>query len=42
MISEAAPVRAQLLIDANERGEPWPPLNVAKLTALAPGSCRLN
>jgi hypothetical protein len=42
VIGEAAPVRAQLLIDANERGEPRPPLNVAKLTALAPNVCRLH
>jgi hypothetical protein len=42
VIAEAAPVRAQLLIDANQRGEPRPPLNVSKITALAPAACRYH
>jgi hypothetical protein len=42
VLAEAAPVRAQLLIDANQRGEPRPPLNVAKIGAIAPRACRLH
>jgi hypothetical protein len=31
-----------LLRDANQRGERPPPLNVARLTAIAPDACRLH
>ena len=31
-----------LLRDANRRGGRPPPLNVAKLIAIAPGTCRLH
>jgi hypothetical protein len=41
-IAEAAPAREALLRDANQRGERPPPLNVARLTAIAPGACRLH
>ena len=41
-IAEAAPTREALLRDANQRGEPPPPLNVARLTAIAPDACRLH
>jgi hypothetical protein len=42
VIAEAAPIRAQLLIEANQRGEPRPPLNIAKIGAIAPHVCRLH
>jgi hypothetical protein len=42
VLAQAAPARAQLLRDANERGEPRPPLNVCKITALAPAACRYH
>jgi hypothetical protein len=41
-IAEAAPTREALLRDANQRGERPPPLSVARLTAIAPGACRLH
>jgi hypothetical protein len=41
-IAEAAPTREALLRDANQRGERPPPLNVARLTAIAPDACRLH
>ena len=41
-IAEAAPTREALLRDANQRGERPPPLNVARLIAIAPGECRLH
>ncbi len=41
-IAEAAPTREVLLRDANQRGERPPPLNVAKLSAIAPDACRLH
>ena len=41
-IAEATPTREALLRDANQRGERPPPLNVARLTAIAPGACRLH
>jgi hypothetical protein len=42
VLGEAAPARAQLLVDANERGEPRPPLSAARITAIAPAACRLH
>ena len=41
-IAEAAPTREALVRDANRRGERPPPLNVARLTAIAPDACRLQ
>ena len=41
-IAAAAPTRDALLRDANQRGERPPPLNVARLTAIAPDACRLH
>jgi hypothetical protein len=41
-IAEAAPTREALVRDANQRGERPPPLNVARLTAIAPDACRLH
>ena len=41
-IAAAAPTREALLRDANQRGERPPPLNVARLTAIAPDACRLH
>jgi hypothetical protein len=41
-IAEAAPTREALVRDANRRGERPPPLNVARLAAIAPGACRLH
>ena len=41
-IAEAAPTRKALVRDANRRGERPPPLNAAKLTAIAPDTCRLH
>jgi class 3 adenylate cyclase len=41
-IAAAAPTRELLLRDANRRGERPPPLNVARLTAIAPDACRLT
>jgi hypothetical protein len=41
-IAEAAPTREALVRDANRRGERPPPLNVARLTAIAPDACRLH
>ena len=41
-IAEAAPTRETLVREANRRGEHPPPLNVAKLIAIAPGACRLH
>jgi hypothetical protein len=42
VIGAAAPTRAALLRDANQTGAPRPSLNIAKLTAIAPGACRLH
>jgi hypothetical protein len=42
VIAEAAPTREALVRDANQRGERPPPLNAAKLTAIAPDACRLH
>jgi hypothetical protein len=42
VIAEAAPTRAALLRDANQTGAPRPLLSNAKLTAIAPGPCRLH
>jgi hypothetical protein len=41
-IAAAAPTREALVRDANQRGERPPPLNVAKLAAIAPDACRLH
>jgi hypothetical protein len=41
-ITEAAPTREALLRDANRLGQRPPPLNVAKLTTIAPDACRLH
>ena len=41
-IAAAAPTRELLLRDANRLGQRPPPLNVAKLTAIAPDACRLH
>ena len=41
-LASAAPTREALVRDANRRGERPPPLNVAKLIAIAPGACRLH
>jgi hypothetical protein len=41
-LAAAAPTREALLRDANQRGERPPPLNVARLAAIAPGACRLH
>ena len=41
-IAEAGPTREALVRDANQRGERPPPLNVARLIAIAPGECRLH
>jgi hypothetical protein len=41
-IAAAAPTREALVRDANRRGERPPPLNVARLTAIAPDACRLH
>ena len=41
-IAAAAPTREALVRDANRRGERPPPLNVARLTAIAPDACRLD
>jgi hypothetical protein len=41
-IAEAAPTREALVREANQRGERPPPLNVARLTAIAPDACRLH
>lgn len=41
-ISAAALTCEALLRDANQRGERPPPLNVARLTAIAPDTCRLH
>jgi hypothetical protein len=41
-IAEAAPTREALVRDANQRGERPPPLNVARLTEIAPDACRLH
>jgi hypothetical protein len=41
-IAEAAPTREALVRDANQRGERPPPLNAARLTAIAPDACRLH
>jgi hypothetical protein len=41
-IAEAAPTREALVRDANRRGARPPPLNVARLTAIAPDACRLH
>lgn len=42
VLAAAAPTREVLLRAANARGERPPPLNVAKLTAIAPSVCRLH
>ena len=41
-IAEAAPARETLVREANRRGERPPPLNAAKLAAIAPAACRLH
>ena len=41
-IAAAAPTREALLRDANRLGQRPPPLNVARLIAIAPGACRLH
>jgi hypothetical protein len=41
-IAEAAPTREALVRDANQLGQRPPPLNVARLAAIAPGACRLH
>ena len=41
-IAAAAPTREALVRDANRRGERPPPLNLARLTAIAPDACRLH
>jgi hypothetical protein len=41
-LAEAAPTREALVRDANRLGQRPPPLNVAKLNAIAPGACRLH
>ncbi len=41
-IAEAAPTREALVRDANRLGQRPPPLNVAKLIAIAPDACRLH
>jgi hypothetical protein len=41
-IAEAAPTREALLRDANRLGQRPPPLNVARLDAIAPDACRLH
>ena len=40
-IAQAAPAREALAREANRLGQRPPPLNVARLTAIAPDSCRL-
>jgi hypothetical protein len=43
VINDVVPIRAALLDEANQRGEPRPPLSIAKLQTLAsPGVCRLH
>ena len=43
VINDVVPVRAAILDEANRRGEPRPPLSIAKLQALvSPGVCRLH
>jgi hypothetical protein len=41
-LAEAAPGREVMLREANRHGERPPPLNIARLTAIAPAACRLN
>ena len=41
-IAEAAPTREALVREANRLGQRPPPLSVARLTAIAPGACRLH
>jgi hypothetical protein len=41
-IVAAAPTREALVREANRRGQRPPPLNVAKLIAIAPDACRLH
>jgi hypothetical protein len=41
-IAAAAPTREALVREANRLGQRPPPLNVAKLTAIAPDACRLH
>jgi hypothetical protein len=41
-LAAAAPTREALLRDANQRGAPPPPLNIAKLNSIAPSACRLH
>ena len=41
-IAAAAPTREALVRDANQLGQRPPPLNVAKLIAIAPDVCRLH
>jgi hypothetical protein len=41
-IAAAAPTREALVRDANRRSERPPPLNLARLTAIAPDACRLH
>ena len=41
-IAAAAPTREALVRDANQLGQRPPPLNVARLVAIAPGACRLH
>jgi hypothetical protein len=41
-LAEAAPTREALVREANRLGQRPPPLNVARLNAIAPGACRLH
>jgi hypothetical protein len=41
-IAAAAPTREALVREANRLGQRPPPLNVARLVAIAPGACRLH
>lgn len=41
-IAAAAPTRELVVREANQRGKPPPPLNVANLMAIAPDACRLH
>jgi hypothetical protein len=41
-LGAAVPAREALLRECNKNGEPEPPLNIARLEAIAPGACRLH
>jgi hypothetical protein len=41
-IAAAAPTREALVREANRLGQRPPPLNAARLTAIAPDACRLH